>query len=218
METTLDGICSDYIRKSSAYKAFIKNPKAPLKADGISNYPISRLLKLFSQKWGSRLFAICATEESAKALSLDLADVDNISTLYYPSSGKMLYSYGLSSSDNEAKKALMELDGMKCGIIVTSLRAFISPVLSRAMMDQMTMRLCLHDGKSPEEIASKLAASGYERVNSCYEEGTYTIRGEMIDVYPFGEENPVRINTEWDEITQIRFFDALSQKTVKELG
>lgn len=218
MEKTLDGICSDYIRKSSVYKAFTKNPREPLRADGISNYPLSRLIKLMDEKWGSRLFAITATEESAKALFIDLKDVENLKTVYYPSSGKMLYSSGISSGDNDAKKALLEMEGMSRGIIVTSLRAFISPVLSRKMMDDMTLPLSLHDNISPDSIASRLASSGYERVSSCYEEGTYTVRGEIIDVYPFGEDNPVRINTEWDEVSQIRIFDALTQKTVKELS
>ena len=218
METTLDSICSDYIRKSSAYKAFVKDPRTPLKVDGISNYPISRLLRLMDQKWGARLFAITPTEETAKALFLDLKDVENLRILYYPSNGKMLYSSSISSIDNDAKKALLEMDGMRTGIIVTSLRAFISPVLSRAMMDEMTLSIALHDEISFDGLSKKLLSSGYERVSSCYEEGTFTIRGEIIDVYPFGEDNPVRINTEWDEVTQIKYFDALTQKTVKELG
>ena len=99
METTLDSICSDYIRKSSAYKAFVKDPRTPLKVDGISNYPISRLLRLMDQKWGARLFAITPTEETAKALFLDLKDVENLKILYYPSNGKMLYSSSISSID-----------------------------------------------------------------------------------------------------------------------
>ena len=166
MEKTLDGICSDYIRKSSVYKAFTKNPRDPLRADGISNYPLSRLIKLMDEKWGSRLFAITATEESAKALFIDLKDVDNLKTVYYPSSGKMLYSSGISSGDNDAKKALLEMEGMSRGIIVTSLRAFISPVLSRKMMDDMTLPLSLHDNISPDSIASRLASSdrGYPAV------------------------------------------------------
>ena len=218
MERTLDDICSDYIRKSSAYKAFIKNPYEPLKVDGISNYPISRLLKLMDAKWGARLFAITATEETAKALFLDLGDISDLKCVYYPASGKMLYSSGFGSADNDAKKALLEIDGMKNGIVVTSLRAFISPVLSRSMMDEMTMMLRIHDEMSPDEITKRLSVSGYSRVSSCFEEGTYTLRGEIIDIYPFGEENPIRINTEWDEIVQIKSFDALTQKTIKEMS
>ena len=100
------------------------------------------------QKWGARLFAVTPTEETAKALFLDLKDVENLKILYYPSNGKMLYSSSISSIDNDAKKALLEMDGMRTGIIVTSLRAFISPVLSRAMMDEMTLSIALHDEHS----------------------------------------------------------------------
>ena len=126
------------------------------------------------QKWGARLFAITPTEETAKALFLDLKDVENLRILYYPSNGKMLYSSSISSIDNDAKKALLEMDGMRTGIIVTSLRAFISPVLSRAMMDEMTLSIAL-------ALQSELEERGYGVVMTREDDSTLSLE-ERCDV------------------------------------
>ena len=217
VKETLESIITEYVRSSGAYKAFLKDPKGELSVSGISSYPISRLVKLVEDKSSGRVFAISATEEGAKSLFLDLQDVKDQRVVYYPSSGKMLYSEGISESENDAKIALEEIENLKKGIVVLSLRSFISPVLSKAMMAEMTLSLSIRDSVSPEEIAEKLLSSGYERVGSCYDEGTFTLRGEIIDIYPFGSDNPVRINTEWDEIASIKTYDAITQKGIKDL-
>ncbi len=187
--------------------------------DGISSYPLSRLVETAAQKRGGRVFAICPTEESAKNLATDLSDVTDRRVHFHKASGKQLYSEYLESDFSyEAKKDIEELEGMVSGIVVTSLRAFSAPMLTRDALIRMSLRFRIGDAFDPEKISSLLAGSGYERSPSCYEVGSFSVRGEVLDVFPFGSENPVRIYSEWDEIVAIKEYDALTQKALGSMG
>jgi len=66
---------------------------------------------------------------------------------------------------------------------------------------------------SRDTFAARLAASGYGRVDPVEDPGTFAVRGEIIDVFPPGRENPVRIELFDDVIEKIREFDSGTQRT-----
>ena len=61
-----------------------------------------------------------------------------------------------------------------------------------------------------------LAANGYSRAEQVMEPGEFAVRGGLIDVYPPGVEEPVRIDLFGDEIEKIRNFDPMSQRSTGE--
>ena len=67
------------------------------------------------------------------------------------------------------------------------------------------------------EIVNKLSFLGYERTYVVEQSGEFCVRGSLIDVFPVGNENPVRIDFISDEIESIRNFDQESQKTIRHL-
>ena len=60
--------------------------------------------------------------------------------------------------------------------------------------------------------------NGYNRVEQVYEPGEYAIRGDIIDIYPVGTKEPLRIDLFDDEVEKIRTFDVMSQRTTGELS
>jgi len=211
---SLETLIAEYIRKSSVYKAYAKNPDALYEADGLDFYPLSRALLLLSDKRAGRLFVVVATEESAKAIKEDLSDVTDRPVVYLPSDGKLLYSkYSSTRSEYERKNALESVDEMKRGIVIISLRSFVFPFLSRNTLKDNTLILKKGDRFDVDRFSSVLSESGYIRVpNNCSEEGTYSLRGEVMDIYPFSQDEPVRIYAEWDDISRISNYDILTQK------
>lgn len=211
---SLETLVAEYIRKSSVYKAYQKNPDALYEADGLDFYPLSRALILLSDKRAGRLFVVVATEESAKAIKEDLSDVTDRPVVYLPSDGKLLYSkYSSTRSEYERKNALESVDEMKRGIVIVSLRSFVFPFLSKKTLKDNTLVLKKGDKFDVDRFSSILSESGYIRVpNNCSEEGTYSLRGEVMDIYPFSQDMPVRIYAEWDDISKISNYDILTQK------
>ena len=68
--------------------------------------------------------------------------------------------------------------------------------------------------KSREDILKKLVEIQYDRNDSDFQRGTFRVRGDMIDIFPAGSENPVRIELFDDEIESIREINALTGEII----
>jgi|DewCreStandDraft_2_1066082.scaffolds.fasta_scaffold00062_97 transcription-repair coupling factor (superfamily II helicase) len=66
---------------------------------------------------------------------------------------------------------------------------------------------------SMERVLAQLAASGYESVPLVELPGTVSHRGGILDVWPPGEELPVRVEFFGDEIDSVRYFDPETQRS-----
>lgn len=62
-----------------------------------------------------------------------------------------------------------------------------------------------------------VSINGYTRVEQVMEPGEYAVRGDIVDIFPSGSEYPLRIDLFDDEVERLRFFDAVSQRTIGEL-
>ncbi|MCZ6586345.1 MAG: transcription-repair coupling factor, partial [Alphaproteobacteria bacterium] len=59
-----------------------------------------------------------------------------------------------------------------------------------------------------------LSENGYLRTDTVREPGEFAVRGGIIDVFPPGTEDPLRLDLFGDVLEGIRAFDALSQRTI----
>jgi transcription-repair coupling factor (superfamily II helicase) len=64
-----------------------------------------------------------------------------------------------------------------------------------------------------EELAERLLRFGFRRTDLVYEVGDFAVRGGLVDLYPPGEESPVRLDFFGDTVESIRWFDAQSQRS-----
>ena len=65
-----------------------------------------------------------------------------------------------------------------------------------------------------EDLALTLSQLGYERVSSIDQEGTWSRRGDIIDIFPVSCELPVRLELFGDELDKLREFDPASQRSL----
>lgn len=65
-------------------------------------------------------------------------------------------------------------------------------------------------------FTQSLFLSGFERKDYVAEEGEVSIRGGIVDIFPIGFDNPLRIEFWGDEIDSIREFETLSQRSIRE--
>jgi len=83
--------------------------------------------------------------------------------------------------------------------------------------DEGTLNVFIGQNVEISEISKKLTFLGYERTYVVEQPGEFCIRGNLIDVYPVGNETPLRIDFVGNEIENLRNFDQGSQKTVNYL-
>ncbi len=64
-----------------------------------------------------------------------------------------------------------------------------------------------------DDLTRRLADHGYLRVEQVSEPGEFAVRGALLDIYPTGSPEPVRIDLYDDEIESLRTFDPQTQLT-----
>ena len=66
----------------------------------------------------------------------------------------------------------------------------------------------------PSALIARLTDAGYERVQLVEARGQCALRGGILDVYPVGSPNALRVEFFDDEIDSIRAFDVMTQRSI----
>ncbi len=64
-----------------------------------------------------------------------------------------------------------------------------------------------------ETLQAFLADNGFSRIGTVVDPGDFAVRGGIIDIFPPGAENPVRLDFFGDTLESIREFDPQSQRS-----
>ncbi len=102
-------------------------------------------------------------------------------------------------------------------IVLTTVNAAIQRVMPRAALENSAL-IAMQGGKLDLAILQDfLVRSGYNRTETVRESGEYAIRGGIIDLFPPGHDNPVRMDLFGDEIESLRSFDPATQRTLEKI-
>ena len=104
-----------------------------------------------------------------------------------------------------------------CYIVVTNLMGVLRYLPNKNVWKKHIIHLEKGNVIERESLLSKLYDMGYERESIVSETGKLGVRGYVLDIFPIGEENPVRIEFWGDEIDSIKSFDIESQFTLKDI-
>ncbi len=98
-------------------------------------------------------------------------------------------------------------------ILLTTVNAALQRVMPAHTLKQAAITAKTGDRLDLAQLQDILIRSGYARAETVREPGEFAIRGGLIDLFPAGQDNPLRIDLFGDEIETIRTFDALTQRT-----
>lgn len=96
-------------------------------------------------------------------------------------------------------------------VIVTYPDALAERVVSRQNVEQHSIILSKGSTVDVMELESQLFDLGFTRTDYVYEPGQFAIRGSIVDVFSFSNEDPYRVDFFGDEVDSIRTFDIISQ-------
>ncbi len=173
-----------------------------------------------AQRLPGRLWVVLApTPPDAEAVEADLhalagADAAVLfpqrETLPYEAAEHHLEVSGLRV---EALEALL---AGRARILVTTHRA--AQELADIPAGLADLRLSLERGQSikPQDLIDRLDEMGFERTPLVEGVGEYAVRGGIVDFFGFGAPEPLRVEFWGDEISSIRSFDILDQRSSGE--
>ncbi|MEN0072905.1 MAG: transcription-repair coupling factor [Paracraurococcus sp.] len=102
-------------------------------------------------------------------------------------------------------------------ILVTTVNALVQRVPPREVFQGATLQLKKGGRIAPEKLTAFLEANGYGRTGTVMEPGEYAVRGGIIDLFPAGEADPVRLDLFGDEIESLRHFDTGTQRSGRDV-
>ncbi|MEI8320890.1 MAG: transcription-repair coupling factor [Alphaproteobacteria bacterium] len=113
-----------------------------------------------------------------------------------------------TSSSNHSKNPV---------IVITCVEAIVQKLPPRQIISHYFQRLETGQEFPIPNLMTFFQKTGYERVETVMSPGTFAQRGGLIDCFPVGHLNPVRLDFFGDELESIRTFDPESQRTLHPL-
>ena len=134
--------------------------------------------------------------------------------LFFPSSYRRSIVHEIIDSENIIfrTEVLNKLAINETGyLVITYPEAIMEKVISGSGLEKHTLHIRKGEKLSISFINEILHEYGFERVEFVYEPGQYSIRGSIIDIFSFSNEDPYRIDFFGDTVDSIRTFDIEDQ-------
>ena len=167
-------------------------------------------------------FLIILNDKEEAAFHLN--DLENLlgdqNVLFYP--GSYRRPYQLEETDNAnvllRSEVLNRINSRKKpAIIVTYPEALFEKVVTRKELERNTLKLKLADQVSIDFVNEVLFEYNFKRVDFVTEPGEFSVRGGILDVFSFSNDEPYRIEFFGDEIESIRTFDVETQLSSEQI-
>ncbi len=166
------------------------------------------------------LLILSDKEEAAYFLN----DLENIlgqeQVLFFPASYRMPYQHEDIDNSNILLRAevLNKINtGKKHICIVTYPEALTEKVVTKTHLTKNTLEIKQGEKLSIDFVSDVLIEYGFERADYVLEPGQFSIRGGIVDIYSFSNDNPYRIEFLGNEVDSIRSFDSVTQLSVQKL-
>ena len=194
------------------------NSRQPILFKGILGSALSfQLESLFRQTELPFLLVFNDKEEAAYYLN-DLEHLINKQdVLFYPGSYRRPYQIEETDNANVLLRAevLNRISSRKKpAIIVSYAEAIFEKVVTKKVLEKNTLKVQVGDQLSIDFVNETLFEYNFKRVDFVAEPGEFSVRGGIIDVFSFSNDNPYRIEFFGDEIDSIRTFDVETQLSV----
>lgn len=200
-------------------KTAVKQGRLPLGALGLAAAPKAQLIHALSVDTGRRALVIMSDESTASKLVADLLTFGSRAELYTARDFNFRRTE-VQSREFEHRRlgVLHNIQKGEYEIIVASVEAALQLTLPAKELEKRSLKLAISDEHSPKAVLELLLMAGYVRSDLVEGSGQFAARGGILDFFPPGEKEPVRIEFWGDSIDSISYFDPLSQRRTDTLA
>lgn len=103
-------------------------------------------------------------------------------------------------------------------IMIGSAVAWSVRVPPDALLQQLTLSFEVNDELSYDTLRHALVSGGYAPVGIVEDAGTFSIRGDVVDIFDPTQDRPARIELYGDMVESIRVFDPDTQRSGEDLS
>ena len=205
--------------KTKKLQSLLQNKGAKIYAKGFIGSATSfQIASLFQESEHPFLLIFKDKEEAAYYLNDLETLINKDDVLFYPGSYKRPYQIEETDNANILLRAevLNRINSRKKpSIIVSYPDALFEKVVTRKELDKNTLKISLNDQIQIDFVNEVLFEYNFKRVDFVAEPGEFSVRGGIIDVFSFSNDNPYRIEFFGNEIDSIRTFDVETQLSLE---
>lgn len=187
---------------------------------GMAGSARTLLLKSLFEEKEQQIVVVTQNVYHANQLITDLTGLIPDDQLFLFAVDDMIHAEMSVSSPESRAERVKALDFMlkkKPGIIVTPLAGARKLLPAPHVFKNAELSFSVGDEVELNRLQRKLTEMGYRREQKVSAPGEFSMRGGIVDVYPITEENPVRIELFDVEVDSLRYFDADTQRSKKNL-
>jgi len=104
------------------------------------------------------------------------------------------------------------------GVVLATVRGLIQRVPRPERLAQAVLGFRVGQDQDPDKVMERLVVLGYERLPEVEAMGHFARRGGILDIYPVGSADPLRLEFDGDTLRSLRRFDAGTQRSIEQLA
>ncbi|GHC43193.1 transcription-repair coupling factor [Ulvibacter litoralis] len=199
----------------------ISNSEPNITVSGLVGSSVS-LVTASVFKTSEKPFLLIFNDKEEAAYHLN--DLENLlgdqHVLFYP--GSYRRPYQIEETDNAnillRSEVLNRINSRKKpSLIVTYPEALFEKVVTRKELERNTLKIAVDDSLSIDFVNEVLFEYRFKRTDFVTEPGEFSIRGGILDVFSFSNDEPYRIEFFGDDVDSIRTFDVETQLSLDQL-
>ena len=169
---------------------------------------------LLSKMNYKKAFFVVSTEQKALQFQSDIENLFGIKAQLFTAQeispyemldrNKIQYSDQIKTIEAEPK------------LVIAPVKALLERFPTKDFLNENKITIKKDGEVEPKALSNKLVKLGYKRVTMVSDAGEFSIRGDIIDIYPICYP-PVRIELWGDEVVDIRFFDRKTQRSYEKI-
>ncbi|GAB1476039.1 transcription-repair coupling factor [Bacillota bacterium] len=186
---------------------------------GVSESRTAAIAGVIAAERKGQILLIAPSFSGAGKLAKDLSLFTDRKIYILPEETGLSIAFDAKSQDTLVERlgAMSAMCSDKSCIVVTSALGALRKLPPAGLFRGSAVNLKRGDTVDLENLKRRLADMGYERTGFVEAKGQYVIRGGILDIFPPDLLHPVRVEFFDIEIDSIRYFDPLTQRSLREI-
>ncbi len=213
-------IFRDLFRELSGYgsveEALSRN-LTPISVSGLSGIHRANFISALADRDEKTKLVVTGTEAEALRICRDVNEMTGEETAVVLPAKELLFTSADTTTADYGQmriSALVKIMNGACRVICTGAESLMQTVIPTEVLRKSVLKIA--EGDEPERLSEKLTAMGYQRSEKTESPSQYSVRGDILDIFPVQSPRPYRIEFFGDEIDTIAEYDPDTQRRTGE--
>jgi transcription-repair coupling factor (superfamily II helicase) len=170
----------------------------------------------YAREYGEFLFWIAANAAEAERIAADLRFFLPHGVIHFPGHDSLPFLPIAPSPDTMSRRiaALYALTERSAPcVVVTDAATLLEPVIPPSYLADSVEYVMTGEDIDRDGLLQWFVNAGYEHVSIVQARGEFCVRGGLVDFFPPGTSQAVRLDFFGDTVEEIRYFDPLTQRS-----